>query len=67
MAQENGVRETQLEQAKSSRMCPGDSRFFDNCILGNKEKDTGSISVPRDGLRHQHSWKKDTWENYGEH
>ena len=31
--------------------------FFDNCIQGNKEKDTGSKAVLRDGLRHQHSWK----------
>ena len=35
----------------------GCDRFFDNCIQGNKEKDTGSKAVLRDGLRHQHSWK----------
>ena len=61
------MRETQLKQAKSGRMCPDGVRFFDNCILGNKEKDTGSNIRPEGRTETSTLLENDTWENYGEH
>ena len=62
----NAIETSQIE-AGCAREPFWETRFFDNCILGNKEKDTGSNIRPEGRTETSTLLENDTWENYGEH